>query len=123
LDRRPEEECLGLLRESGIGVLARGALGKGLLAGKAAAPYLDRSVEEVEAAARAVEELAEGTTKADIAIRYVLENPAVTSVIAGARTGAQLEEILSGNGRTGLGKKELGRLTSAVSPNRYDAHR
>ena len=40
LDRRPEESCLELLEAAGIGVLVRGALGKGLLAGKPAVGYL-----------------------------------------------------------------------------------
>src|ERR1700754_1215524 len=43
LDRRPEESCLQLLKDAGIGVLARGVLAKGLLAGKPAAPFLDQS--------------------------------------------------------------------------------
>ncbi|MBS1661167.1 MAG: aldo/keto reductase [Bacteroidetes bacterium] len=123
LDRRPEEECLDLLRESGIGVLARGALGKGLLAGKGATSYLDRNAGEVERAAKAVGVLAGGTTKADIALRYVLENPAVTSAIVGVRTESQLKEILSGNGEGRLGKEEMEELRLTLSPNRYEAHR
>ncbi|HMI62121.1 MAG TPA: aldo/keto reductase, partial [Puia sp.] len=54
LDRRPEESCLELLRNAGIGVLVRGVIAKGLLAGKPAASYLSYTAAEVEKAAEAV---------------------------------------------------------------------
>ena len=124
LDRRPEESCLELLRSAGVGVLARGALGKGLLAGKAAVPYLDRGVEEVERAAEAVRTIAgKEHTMADIAIRYVLEEPAVASAIVGVRTEGQLTEILAGKGEGRLDNAGLGKLRGALSLNRYDTHR
>jgi len=144
LDRRPEESCLDLLREAGIGVLVRGALAKGLLAGKGSVAYIDRSVEEVQQAAEAVRSVAEGSveggrhTMANIAVRYVLNHPAVTSAIVGIRTEEQLEDIVSGKegnakgGRNeepegkddeGLGKEDLEKLGMAVLPNRYKEHR
>ena len=140
LDRRPEESCLDLLREAGIGVLVRGALAKGLLAGKEAVAYADRSLEEVQQAAGAVRSVAGGGhTMADIAVRYVLGHPAVTSAIVGIRTIGQLEEVVSGKaeaygevgkaesdvgaGSEGLRKEDLEKLGMAVLPNRYDVHR
>jgi aryl-alcohol dehydrogenase-like predicted oxidoreductase len=131
LDRRPEESCLHLLQEAGIGVLVRGALAKGLLAGKEAVAYADRSEEEVRQAAEAVRSVAGGgNTMADIAVRYVLGHPAVTSAIVGIRTEGQLEDVIGGKGgRLGkedlekLGKGDREKLGMSVLPNRYEVHR
>jgi aryl-alcohol dehydrogenase-like predicted oxidoreductase len=54
LDRRPEESCLEILRGAGIGVLARGAIAKGLLVDKPAARYVTRNAEEVAKARAAI---------------------------------------------------------------------
>jgi len=124
LDRRPEEGCLDLLREAGIGVLVRGALAKGLLAGKGSVAYVDRSVEEVQQAAEAVRSVAgRGYTMADIAVRYVLNHPAVASAIVGVRTEAQLEAVVSEKDDEALGREDLEKLRMAVLPNRYKEHR
>ena len=48
LDRRPEESCLDLLKNNEIGVIVRGALAKGLLAGKPAKSYLKHTEEEIQ---------------------------------------------------------------------------
>ncbi len=48
LDRRPEENCLPLLQEHQIGVMVRGAVAKGLLAGKPSKSYLGYQQEDVE---------------------------------------------------------------------------
>jgi aryl-alcohol dehydrogenase-like predicted oxidoreductase len=50
-DRRPEECCLAELKALGIGVLARGTVMKGLLAGKKTVEYLGHSAAEMAAAA------------------------------------------------------------------------
>jgi len=47
LDRRPEEEIDALLANNGTSILARGALGKGLLVNKPVEPYLQYSSGEV----------------------------------------------------------------------------
>lgn len=99
LDRRPEEGSLDLLREAGIGVLVRGALARGLLAGKDAVPYLDRSVEEVQQAAEEVRSQAgERHTMAEVAVGYVLRHPAVTSAVVGLRTEGQLRDVIPVDG-------------------------
>ena len=51
-DRRPEESCLAALAAAGIGVLARGVVMKGLLAGKEAVAYLGHSAAEMTAASK-----------------------------------------------------------------------
>ena len=43
LDRRPEEAAFELLQEKQVGILARGTLAQGILAGKERENYLDRS--------------------------------------------------------------------------------
>ena len=118
LDRRPEESCLDLLRHHGIGVLARGSLAKGLLTGKAPMEWLDYSAEEVRAAAEAVRMVAQGDERgyggsvgggngegkraadrgnlAQTAVRFVLQNPAITSAVVGLRTVEQLEDLFGG---------------------------
>lgn len=53
LDRRPEESTLNLIQKNQVGILVRGSIASGLLAGKTPKPYLDYSEESVAAAAQA----------------------------------------------------------------------
>ncbi|RYG04027.1 MAG: aldo/keto reductase, partial [Chitinophagaceae bacterium] len=54
LDRRPEEACFPILQNAGIGVLVRGSIAKGLLAGKVADQFLNYGKLDVHKAATAV---------------------------------------------------------------------
>ena len=94
LDRRPEESCFDLLAGHQIGVVVRGGLAKGLLAGKSPRPYLDHSVEEEVAAAR--QQLhslsSDRRSIAQTALRFALAHRAVTSIAAGASSLEQLDE-------------------------------
>lgn len=125
LDRRPEETCLELLKEKGIGVLARGSLAKGLLAGKEPEAYLDHRAEEVEEIAEAVRNLSGmHRSTAQTAIQFVLQNPAITSAVVGLRTEAQLEDIVKeGSMGTELTKAEINSLFGKVTSNIYELHR
>ncbi len=125
LDRRPEESCLGLLKESGIGVLARGSLAKGLLAGKAPEAYLDRSAAEVEAAALAVSGLSgEHRSMAQTAVQFVLQEPAISSAVVGLRTMGQLEEIVEKEREiVPFSEKEYFSLFGKITPTRYELYR
>jgi aryl-alcohol dehydrogenase-like predicted oxidoreductase len=123
LDRRPEEECLDLLLKSSIGVLARGPLAKGLLAGKPAAAYADRSAQEVKQAGDAIKLVTGNRTLSQTAVQFVLHHPAVTSAIAGIRTMEQLEDVIGDGDVPPLTQKEYMALIGAVSVNRYDTHR
>ncbi|MDN5216717.1 aldo/keto reductase [Fulvivirgaceae bacterium BMA12] len=58
LDRRPEEEMFELLKSNQTGVLARGSLAKGLLAGKPSSAYLDYHVEAVRKMQDSLEHIA-----------------------------------------------------------------
>jgi len=124
LDRRPEETCLALLQARRIGVLARGSVAQGLLIDKPATPYLDYSPEEVERAARAVQALTnQERSTAQVAIRFVLHAPAVTSAVLGVRTAEQLEEGISSVRLPPLSGQEIETLRQAVKANIYAQHR
>ncbi|MXV15293.1 aldo/keto reductase [Hufsiella ginkgonis] len=127
LDRRPEETCLDLLADRSIGVLARGALAQGLLAGKPAKPVLGHSEKEVKRITGAVKELTagmdEGIGPAQVALLFVLRHPAIASVVAGIRTNGQLDELLSINQVRSLTDDEYHFLADEASLLTYEQHR
>ncbi|TPE43272.1 aldo/keto reductase [Pontibacter mangrovi] len=124
LDRRPEEEVLQLLQEHQIGVLARGSLAQGLLAGKSAKSYLSYTLEEVQQAADAVQAVAGASrTMAETAVQYVLHHAAVTSAVLGIRTGAQLDQLIEVAQAPALKAEEVEALQTALKANKYEAHR
>ena len=126
-DRRPEESCLEDLTAAGIGVLARGTVMKGLLAGKKVVEYLGHSVAEMEMAAERVRAVAMersiGERPGRIAMRWVLDREAVTSAVVGIRTMEQLEDVVAAEGENRLTEKEAWVLQTAFREQRYDEHR
>lgn len=122
LDRRAEEECLALLLEHEIGVLARGSLAKGLLAGKAPATFSEYTEAQVAKAADGIRNVSNANrTSAQSAIQFVLGNPAVTSAVTGIRTIEQLEDVANlGNA---LSKDEFDELKNMLPAGKYDVHR
>lgn len=112
LARRAEEEVLPASVACGVGTFAWAPLGRGALTGKyrsqlpsdsrAASddwagylePYLSgrsgRITEAVCTAARGLE-----ISPAEVALRWLLQRPSVASAVLGARTGAQLKELLA----------------------------
>lgn len=124
LDRRPEESNLALLQEHRIGVLARGSLAKGLLAGKPAAAYLNYSATDVRRAADAIRTVAEThRSRAAVATRFVLQHPAVTAAVVGIRTEPQLTDALRISQVPHLNESETENLRGAIPPNQYTEHR
>ena len=124
LDRRPEESCLPMLRDHNIGVLARGCIAGGLLANKPAKAYLNYTAGEVAAAAEAIKKLtSKELTAAQIAIQFVLKNPAVTSAIIGIRTREQLREAVHAVNGKGAGEERLKSLPESIAINCYADHR
>jgi aryl-alcohol dehydrogenase-like predicted oxidoreductase len=111
LQRRPEAELIPAIEDAGLGLMAWGPLGRGVLTGKyrgsiptgsrgASAteagyvePYLDgkasRTVEAVCMAAKGL-----GRTPQDVALSWLLSQHGVATAIVGPRTPAQLKEIL-----------------------------
>lgn len=122
LDRRPEEESLELLREHGIGVLARGSLAKGLLVGKPVAKFLDYSEADVAKAAEAVRSVP-GREATSTALRFALQHPAITSAVVGIRTEAQLDAALRALESRPLSEAEYLKLSEVLPANRYAEHR
>lgn len=100
LDRRPEEETLALLAENSMSLIARGPLAKGLLTAYwpdkiKEEGYLDYKQEELRKVLRELNALSnEAYSLSHLALRYVLYQPAVATVIPGVSKLAQLEELL-----------------------------
>ena len=124
LDRRPEETCLPLLQENNIGVLARGSVAQGLLINKPAKEYLGYKPDEVSKAAKGVQSLlTDGRNETQVAIRFVLQNPAITSAVVGMRNAAQLKEAVGSVSSTSLSANEMEELKSVLPANYYSDHR
>jgi aryl-alcohol dehydrogenase-like predicted oxidoreductase len=124
LDRRPEESCLPLLQSNGISVLARGALAKGLLAGKPADQFLNYSKEEVKKVADAIHVFSGArSSDAQTALRWVLQHPSVTSSVVGIRTMQQLEDVAVATGVPPLSAAEFETLSGILPANIYKEHR
>lgn len=124
LDRRPEETCLDLLHKNKISVLARGTLAKGILAGKAASPYLDCTLEEVSTVQNALREIAgEGGLASEVAVRYALNHTGVSSAVIGIRTREQLADAIRISLSKSLNEKEIVQLQSLLLPMKYKEHR
>jgi aryl-alcohol dehydrogenase-like predicted oxidoreductase len=129
LDRRPEEEILETARRAGIGVLVRGAVAGGLLAGrppegKPPAEYLGLAASEARAAQEALRAIS-GSDKemAQTAIRFALSHPAVTAVAAGASSVAQVEANVAAADRPPLSEADQRALRDSVRQLRYTSHR
>ncbi len=124
LDRRPEETCFPLLEKNKVGVIVRGALGKGLLAGKATKDYLNYTAAEVEKAADAIGEISHAQrSPAQTALAFALHPPAVTTIAAGIRTHSQLDDCLGYATAPALVTTELETLQGVLPVNAYAQHR
>lgn len=124
LDRRPEEEILDTARGAGIGVLVRGAVAGGLLAGKPPAAYLDLTASEVRAAQEALRAIGGSDQEMGrVAFGFVLSHPAVTTVVAGASSVAQVETNAAAFDSPPLGEADRRALRGAVRQLRYTTHR
>ncbi|WP_394331215.1 aldo/keto reductase [Flavobacterium akiainvivens] len=123
LDRRPEEATLNLLKENNIGVMARGTVASGLLAGKPVKGYL--SIPEVQVAdiQRQLAEFAGERNPAEVAMRYVVDNLSITTAVVGIRTQKQLEEALAAANSTPLLTAEREALAQIWPGNFYTEHR
>ncbi len=112
LSRYPESGLVDALEHLGVGLLAWSPLGRGVLTGKyrTGTPGDSRGADDgwgrwiaeylrpgpsavVEAVVRAAEGL--GHTPAQVALSWVRDRRAVASTVVGARTAAQLKELLA----------------------------
>lgn len=134
-DRRPEADVMPFVRSHGMGVMAYGSMAHGLLTGSWSA---DQSFgdddwrknganfginnwgpDNLAANVAAVEKLKgiaadHGKTIAQLAIAWVLDNPAVSVALAGAKKPAEIIEDLGGDWDLPAGvKKEIDELVLA----------
>jgi aryl-alcohol dehydrogenase-like predicted oxidoreductase len=124
LDRRPEELSFPLLNDAGIGVLVRGSIAKGLLAGKPADQFLNYNKLDVHKLATAVKSISSDMRNAmQTAVNYVLSQTVVSSVVVGIRTAAQLEDALAMPDTLPLTPHELEYLSQILHQNFYHDHR
>ena len=117
LDRRSEDQILPLLQSQDIGVQARGVLAKGLLKGKSACPYLNRSKENINL-------LQKKMLKKNIphaATGFVLANEAIKTAVIGLRTELQLLDFIPGISST-LKEIDLKWLRKCFLKNHYLSH-
>jgi aryl-alcohol dehydrogenase-like predicted oxidoreductase len=122
LDRRPEESVLNLLLKQEVGVLVRGAVAKGLLAGKPPKAYLDHSEDTVAQVGDALKQLENpNRSMGQTALAYVLHNPAVYSIAAGIRNSQQLLE--NADAPPALLPEEHQYLQELIPPLLYQQHR
>lgn len=128
LNRKAERAILPYLGEHGIGAVIRGPLQKGLLTGKFTAattfpdgdvrhtwpnePWFQESLAQVERL-RAVER--PDQMLGQLALRFVVNHPAVSVAIPGAKTPAQVEANAAASVRPLL-SEEARQLIDAVAP-------
>lgn len=123
LDRRPEEKTLNLLGNFRVGVIVRGAVAKGLLLDKPADSFLDHDASSVAAVQQAVKEAASDTyTPAQVAIRFALSHPAVTTLTVGASSVAQVIENAAAGSLPPLSKDICEGLKSCAPAYSYQQH-
>ena len=125
LDRRPEEETLEMLHKNKISVVTRGTVAKGLLAGKSVRDYLGYTAEEVQKMANTVKELSKNYgSMTEVALKYVLQHPAVTSIVLGMSNSSQLKEAIKAvENEHDLSQEDRNKLKTALTPRFYEAHR
>ena len=124
LDRRPEEETLNVLHKNNIGVLARGTVASGLLIDKPATDYIGMKEDEVKLIINNLKHnLPDGRTLAETVMRYVTDNPAITTAVAGIRTMQQLNEAIAAANAGVLSEDELDTLKDLWIGNTYKEHR
>lgn len=128
LNRKAERQILPYLQEHGIGAVIRGPLQKGLLTGKFTSdttfpegdirhtwpnePWFQESVVKVERL-RALER--EGQTLGQLALRFVLSHPSVSTAIPDGKTPEQVGENPAASVRPLLSEEER-QVVEEVAP-------
>jgi aryl-alcohol dehydrogenase-like predicted oxidoreductase len=131
LNRTPEQEIFPYCQKNNIGVIVRGALAMGILTGKftpetrfAAGDFRQNWHDKPDERRTFLEDLdkvkhlrslTDGRTLSQLALRFVIDHPAVTTVIPGARSAEQARE----NVMTGLRPpltSDVHRQIDAITP-------
>lgn len=122
LDRRPEP-YLDSLSELGVGVMVRGGLAKGILAGKELSSYLDNTIQDLESLIDKLKLFSiEKMDLSHVALQWILRKSAVTSVVVGIRTIEQLHALTSFSDSYSLSSEQLNELSATLSPATYTEH-
>ena len=130
-DRWTEDGLLALLSEEGVGCIAFQPLAQGLLTNRylngipadsrAVDPNGDFPASEVTdaalAKARLLDDMARqrGQTLAQMAIAWVLRQPGMTSVVAGASRVSQVEDNVGALGGLAFSREELARIETILA--------
>jgi aryl-alcohol dehydrogenase-like predicted oxidoreductase len=122
-DQHPEAELFPLCHEMGIAIIARVPLDEGSLTGTLTKdtrwPDGDfrnqyfppaRLAEAVDRVERLKAEVPEGMTLPEMALRFILSHPAVSTVIPGMRRSAHVEANMAAGDGKGLAKDLVSRL-------------
>lgn len=124
LDRRPEEEALQVLADSDVGVMVRGGLAGGLLAGKDSSNYLDYISQDIESLIDKIKVFSiEKMSLAQVALQWLLSHPTVTTAVVGIRNMHQLRDVLGTVKAPKLSAESIAELSNFLAPNVYTKHR
>lgn len=124
LDRRPEEATLDHLHRHQQGVLVRGALAKGLLAGKPAKDYLSYSADQIQTFQQHLQTTTlPGEDPGSLALKYVLHHPATSSVVLGASRAEQLTVVARLVAEEPIDNAQYERLQQLIPARKYQQHR
>lgn len=129
LDRRPEESVFPLLLEHNIGVIARGPIAQGVLSSRGEEKitekgYLDYSPHELRELLHQLKSLVRPERSIEqIALKYVLAHPAITTTIPGASRMEQLLQNLKTIELDHLNSDEMAYIQAKSKANRYEQHR
>jgi aryl-alcohol dehydrogenase-like predicted oxidoreductase len=121
LDRRPEKRVLSLAQETGIGLVVRSVLLKGTLTHRYV--HLPEELRELREAIQKLHSLigSEGHSLPELAFRFVLAHPSVSTTLVGTGRWHELEEALSFVGRGPLPPIFLNRVRAiSVSPDQIN---
>ena len=129
IDRKPEQGLFAVLEREGIGCIPFSPLAQGILSERylQGVPDGSRATRNIFLKAETVERhrpmigklqviaLARGQTLAQMALAWVLRQPAVTSVLPGASSVKQIENNLAALQNTKFSPAELAAIDAAVA--------
>ncbi|SEP70909.1 Predicted oxidoreductase [Piscibacillus halophilus] len=133
LDRRPEEEVLNLLNDNHIGVVVRGALGKGMLTSigqtqwqkKGQKGFLNYDSAELKSIITSLQDLANdhNLSPQSLAIGYALKHRAISSLVLGASTPEQVLDNVRAYQDAQISDNVYNQLKPLTKANIYEQHR
>ncbi|RKL67667.1 oxidoreductase [Salipaludibacillus neizhouensis] len=129
LDRRPEE-WFSLLDKHGLSMIARGPVSKGLLTNDferkiTEKGFLDYSEAELRATLEKLNTLADANTMSSqqLSLRYILDQPQVSTAVTGASTSSQLIENIQSSNVSPLSIELTKKLEALFKAPVYENHR